>query len=379
MTTPAARLPSPRCARQALARLQQMAGLDLRGPPLVEPVMQALHRLVGFDAGGYVHPGSDGVLQTYLEDPAIQAREAAYFDPRILRSENAVLRCSLHHLGHTVHLGAGPLMLAQLLKVPYAELLRSEFYDVMLRPSGVTDWATLVLRADGRRVGTLVLYRHAGSAPFTREELDVLAPLQATLAHVLQPGDADAHDDGDDSERLGSGLLVATAGGRPQWISPEAEALLRQAFGWRWRGAAGALPAPLQALLRRLHAPALPGEPLPVPQMRLCNAQGWFSLRATRMEAARGERQAVAVHITRRAPRGVRLLSALQALGLPQRQHELAWWLARGLPESQIAARMGISANTVVYHRRQLYNRLGLQERRDLLRRLDQGSASSST
>jgi DNA-binding CsgD family transcriptional regulator len=28
---------------------------------------------------------------------------------------------------------------------------------------------------------------------------------------------------------------------------------------------------------------------------------------------------------------------------------------------------MGISANTVVYHRRQLYNRLGLQGRQELL------------
>jgi DNA-binding CsgD family transcriptional regulator len=75
----------------------------------------------------------------------------------------------------------------------------------------------------------------------------------------------------------------------------------------------------------------------------------------------------VALHITRRMARGARLLSALQALGLPRRQQELAWWLARGLSESQIAERMGISANTVVYHRRQLYNRLGLQGRQELL------------
>jgi DNA-binding CsgD family transcriptional regulator len=75
----------------------------------------------------------------------------------------------------------------------------------------------------------------------------------------------------------------------------------------------------------------------------------------------------VALHITRRMARGARLLSALQALGLPRRQQELAWWLARGLSESQIAERMGISANTVVYHRRQLYMRMGAASREDLL------------
>ena len=356
----------PRSARQALARLHQMAGLDLQGPQLIAPVLQALHALVPFDAGGYVHAGSDGVLQTHLEDPGIRAREVDYFDPRILRSEGQMFHCSLRDLGHTVHLGSGPLLLEQLLKVPQSRMLRSDFYNVVLRPSGVTDWATLVLRAGGQRVGTLILYRYAGAPPFTREELDVLAPLQAHLAQVLQPGDLDAHD----SEVVATGLVIATDEGRLQWLSPEAETLMQQAFGWRWRGAAGALPAPLQELLRRLHAPALPGEALPLPQMELSNAQGWFSLRATRMAAAtdtQGARQAVALHITRRMARGARLLSALQALGLPRRQQELAWWLARGLSESQIAERMGISANTVVYHRRQLYNRLGLQGRQELL------------
>ena len=64
------------------------------------------------------------------------------------------------------------------------------------------------------------------------------------------------------------------------------------------------------------------------------------------------------------------LLPTLRALGLPQRQHELAYWLARGLPEAQIAERMGISANTATYHRRQIYTRLGVQNRLELQARL---------
>jgi len=369
-------MPTHRSTRQALARLHHMAGLELQGPQLIAPVLKMLHALVGFDAGGYVYPGSDGALQTYLEDPRIRAREADYFDPRIHRSEGLVFHCSLRQLGQAAHFGSGPLLLEQLLQVPYAGLLRSDFYNVLLRPSDVVDWATMVLRAGGgRHVGTLVLYRHAGAQPFTREELGVLVPLQAHLARVLQPGDLDAHD----GEVVASGLLIATHKGRLQWLSPEAERLMQQAFGWRWRGAAGALPTPLQELLQRLHAPALPGAPLSLPQMDWVNAQGWFLLRATRMAAATGERQAVALQITQRVARGARLLSSLQGLGLSQRQQELAWWLARGLPESRIADRMGISANTVVYHRRQLYNRLGLQGRQELIDSLHQGASTSRT
>lgn len=84
------------------------------------------------------------------------------------------------------------------------------------------------------------------------------------------------------------------------------------------------------------------------------------------MTAASGEGHSVSIHITQRAPRVARLLPALRMLGLPQRQHELAYWLVRGLPEDQIAARMGISANTTTYHRRQIYTRLGVQTRQEL-------------
>lgn len=37
------------------------------------------------------------------------------------------------------------------------------------------------------------------------------------------------------------------------------------------------------------------------------------------------------------------------------------------MPESRIAGCMGISANTVVYHRRQLYAALGVASRGELL------------
>lgn len=339
--------------------------MDLQGPQFIEPVLRALHQVVGFDAGGYVYPGSDGVLQAYMEDPVLRAKVPDYFDPHILHSERKVFHRSLRHFGEAVQYEHGPQTLEQLLKAPYAELLRSDFYNVVLRPAGVATWASLVLRTPhGHGVGTLILYRGTGAPPFQREELDALAPLEARLAHVLRPGALPANK----GEPQESGLLIATPKGRLHWISPDVEALMRQAFGWRWRGAAEPLPLPVRALLRQLDAPKDTDGP---PQMDLCNAHGWFSLSATRMAAGTGSRQAVALRITRRVPPGERLLSSLQGLGLPRRQHELAWWLARGLPESQIAERMGISANTVAYHRRQLYNRLGLQNRRELLLRLD--------
>ncbi|MDP9917488.1 DNA-binding CsgD family transcriptional regulator [Variovorax boronicumulans] len=357
----------------AVARLRQMARLDIQGPQFIAPVLRALHQVIGFDVCSYVHLGGEAKAQEtqfHVEDPALAAAAPDYFDPRIQRSEREIFHWGLSALPAAIGSGRGPLMLEQLLKVPRASLLRSDFYDTLLRPAGVADWISLALHTpQGQGVGTLSLYRRSGSPRFQQKEVDALAPLQACLAHVLQPP---AQSDTDDSVAAQASLVTAP-GGRLLWLEPQAETLMARAFGLRWRTRA-AFPPALHALLRRLE----PGASQP-PQMELRNASGRFSLRAGWLmpagvlpedAGADGAGPMVHIAITQHVARAARQFSALQARGLPHRQHELAWWLVRGLSEQEAAARMCISANTVVYHRRQLYNRLGVQERRELLEKL---------
>jgi len=343
-----------------------MACLDAGGVQFIEPLLQELRRVVGFDFGCMLYPGSGGDLMNYAQEP-MQSVAAQYFDARILRSERQVLARSPRDFGEVVRHEHGPKLLRELMAVPMAELLRSDYYGAVMQPTGAKDYMSLVLRTpQGVGLGVIHLFRDAAAPWFTPHDVALLARLEPHLARILQDGEHDAQR----SEVHAEGVLIATPQGRPLWLSPEAEALMPLAFGWRWRRGAE-LPPPLRELLRRLHAPS---ERMVLPVMELHTAQGWFSLRATHMAAAPGGRQGaqvVALHITRRVARGVRLLSALQALDLPQRQHELAWWLGRGLPESQIARRMGISINTAVYHRRQLYNRLGVMGREELLAKVD--------
>ncbi|CAN7413269.1 helix-turn-helix transcriptional regulator [Acidovorax sp. LjRoot66] len=357
-------MPTPfRPDRHALARLHRMASLEAGGMQLIEPLLQELRRVVGFDFGCMLYPGSDGELMNYAQEP-MQSVARDYFDARILRSERQVLVRSPRDFGEVVRHEHGPRLMREQMAVPLTELLRSDYYDAVMRPTGAKDYMSLVLRtAQGVGLAVIHLFRDASAPDFTPQDAALLARLEAHLARALQQGERDAQG----SEVHSQGVLVATPQGRLMWISPEAEALMPLAFGWGWRRGAQ-LPPALQELLRRLNAQQ-PVE-MSLPAMELFTAQGWFSLRATHLTPApqeRQDRQAVALHITRRVAHGVRLLSALQTLGLPQRQHELAWWLARGLPESQIAQRMGISLNTAVYHRRQLYNRLGVMGRDELL------------
>lgn len=352
-------MPSPSSTQQAIARLQHMTRMEAGGPPMVVPLLETLHGVLGFDSSAYVYPADGGELAVHMEVPAAQSVVADYFDPRILRSERQVLVRSSRDFDAAVRYEQGPQMLGQLVRVPIPELERSDFYNVVMRPMRTVDCMSLVLRTpDGEGIGTLKFYREAASPAFGPGDAAVLARLEPYLAHILRTGGKGA----DAGEAHSQGMLITTPQGRLLWLSPEAEALLPLAFGWRWRRGAG-LPQELHELLQRMQAQHLPG----LPTRELRTVHGHFSVRATPMKAATGMGQAVGIHITRSVPREARLQAVLQTQGLSQRQQELAYWLALGLPESQIAARMDISANTVVYHRRQLYNRLGVQDRAELM------------
>ncbi len=366
-----------RSQQQAIARLHQMASLDCTGAQLITAVLRELRRVVAFDSGSYYYPDKHGALEAYLESPALQAVMPDYFDPQVLRSERQILCRSLLDFDDIVRHQRGWWMLepGQLLTVSRDALHRSAYYEALMRPADLSTWVSLVLRTpQGRGLGMLSLYRHSGAPAFTQEELAILMPLEACLARALQPGEFDS----DDLEVQATGLLIVSPGGRLLWLSPDAEHLLPRAFGWRWRKAGqrahDTLPQAVQPLLQRLQTLWHKDRCGPLPQMQWRNASGCFSLRATRLTAATHDLEpsgdAVALHITEHVKRDIRLLAALQTLALSRRQHELAYWIARGHSESQIATRMGVRIPTVVYHRRALYERLRVPDRNALLARL---------
>jgi len=365
-------MPTPRRATEAAAQLRQLACLDATGPEAIAPVLAELHHLVGFDAGCLIHPGAQGEMEVFMENPALQAAMPGYFDPRILQSESRVMHRGALRFTEALRVERGVQMLPQTAKVPLPELVRSDFFNAVLRPGEVGDGLKLPLHARaGQGVGVLWLFRREADPRFTPEDAAALGRLGPVLARALQLGDATSSDDG---EVCGQGLLVVSPEGRLQWVSPEAQALLALALGTRWRpGGTGDLPDAVRLLVQRLFWPATDGgETAPLPEAALLrNAHGAFSLRATRLAGVTGAGEAAAIHITRRMPRGARLLARLRALGLPRRQAELAYWLVRGWQEPQIAERMGVSVNTVAYHRRQLYAALAVQNRQELAARVE--------
>ncbi|HET7404076.1 MAG TPA: helix-turn-helix transcriptional regulator [Usitatibacter sp.] len=87
----------------------------------------------------------------------------------------------------------------------------------------------------------------------------------------------------------------------------------------------------------------------------------------------------VGIHIERRHPLRLRLAEAVQALGLSPRQRHVAFMIALGRTNSEIAQELRISGNTVAYHVKCLYGKFGVHDRRELRAKIGDRSPRSGT
>jgi DNA-binding CsgD family transcriptional regulator len=78
----------------------------------------------------------------------------------------------------------------------------------------------------------------------------------------------------------------------------------------------------------------------------------------------------VAITVERREPRSLALLKKIEVLNLSDREKQLCLLLARGYDTANAAIAMGVRDHTVITHRRNLYNKLGIAGRIALLDRL---------
>lgn len=348
-------------SRKAVSRIRRLACLDASGPEMAPLLLQELAQVVQFDTGGYMYRRADGEMDVFMQSRDVMDIIPLYMDSYVQQKEREVARS----FDDTQRQDFGAMSTESLVRVPWKDFLRHDYYNLILRPVELNQCLSLVPRLpDQTPVGALKLYRHSPVHPFSHEDARVMNELDAFLARALEPKrglEPDAF------EQAGEALVVATANGRPRWFSSMAAEYLTQAFGARNRKHDQSLPGPLLVLLQRLEQirQERPGNLLP--SLTIRNAHGVFSFDAYLLLAATGEEESAGIRITHRVPRALRILKMLERFALSPQQSETFYWMERGLSEAQIAERMGISQNTVVYHRRQLYARLGVFNRRELL------------
>lgn len=194
------------------------------------------------------------------------------------------------------------------------------------------------------RIGKLSLFRPEKRG-FSQREERLLASASSYLDHLW---DAPlAVPDCANAESVDDAWLLADRQGHIHFLSDPC-------YSWA---------RPLLTRLAGCLEAAEAGRASPPPVMELRNRVGIFKLRAWRMSAITGGSACMGVRIDHSLPLSIRLLSSPVALGLSTRERDVMLALASGLNRMETASRLGVGLSSVVTYTRSLYNRLGVNNR----------------
>lgn len=348
---------------RAELRFRQRCCLAMSGPIMAPLVFRELHTLVPFANCMYMWLGRNGPVDAYFNVPEVGDLIHLYAE-RYFQEREAELWSTMNEAAAR---GAefGPHHVFQVLRVPKASYLRHPIYNEIVRPSGAHTFIRFLVR-DGRvPVGSFNIGRGLHDRDFNDAELRTMARLEPFISHALAlRKEMPLSDFCDDS----TAMVVADRSGQVRWLSPSAKALLPLMHGSAL--APAVLHDGLQRTIRALVGIERGQADAGIPTWRASNAWGRFTARAYWLQPQESAESLVGILLERKVPREVRLMDSLRRLSLPARQEQVCRLLASGRSEEQIAHELGLTRNTVVYHRRQIYNRLMVDSRAQLVQSL---------
>jgi DNA-binding CsgD family transcriptional regulator len=115
--------------------------------------------------------------------------------------------------------------------------------------------------------------------------------------------------------------------------------------------------------------------PSAAPVCQISNPWGAFTFRAYWLDCGEGPGASPLIGITveRLEPLALKLWRRAEELPLTGRELEVCQLLALGRPRAEIADRLGVSENTAINHCRNLYGKLGVHSRAELVEKLHAG------
>ncbi|QDN77697.1 helix-turn-helix transcriptional regulator [Streptomyces sp. S1A1-8] len=239
----------------------------------------------------------------------------------------------------------------------------SKYYREILRPLGLTDELRILLRHGPRTWGLLVLCRDAHTRPFSAAELAVAEAVSVPACAALR------------RSLLLSGVDRGPLPDAPGWVvldgdlgirsmSPTAQHWLDQLQEQHAPGRGEGGPY----LLRALAVQARGEQAGAGAHVRAPTGTGrWISLRAWPLEQD-GE-PAVVVSVGPTEPAELTAL-VLDVYGLSPRAREIAQHVLLGRSTSEIAGHLGVSEYTVQDHLKQVFGKVGVRSRRELVAEL---------
>jgi DNA-binding CsgD family transcriptional regulator len=322
-----------------------------------------LRDLVPAESAGFFWVDGTGAMQNlYAERMLPQQKMQLYFEHFYEGGEFDFKRNFLKRAKQSDPVSSEPVS---------AQFKSSAYYNEILRELDAHHVMHGIVRDHGAILGQLSLYRPPLAKMFSPADKRELQGVLHYVAHAVAApspriNGMNTHtmlDTDDDA------MALIDADGRLLHASDAAKRLLIQAVDGQFspqQVASITSPTSLLTELLKTITKQLLVETEALPLIVLDSRWGRITLRAYRLDDAPtfASRDApIALRISRQEPMVLRFAHAMQSLNLSPQMQEIALHLAQGKSNAEIAAAMTVKPNTVNYHTKKLFSKLGTHGR----------------
>jgi DNA-binding CsgD family transcriptional regulator len=350
---------------RTISEVRRLSQSGLDAPQLLQRVAHALHRSVPFSmyAGATIDPASNLITHAFAGRADKGSSEIRPVKPGWF--QNFYFE---ETYGKTLEMVQEGRLATSLSRETDGRLDLSLCYRESMRPAGIAHKAH-TLFYDRNLWGDMELYRETGDQDFSSREIDLLHRLAPDIGGGLRFAALRTRASAPEPDATTPGVLIFDANGRAT-STPTAEALLSDLGDLhpRWREGEH-LPTAVQVVLRALNEP-LAGQHGVAPRMRVRGRSGrWLALHAAKSEATETRPEERTVIIAPAPPQDLIWLG-MAAHGLSSREEEVAKLVVGGLSTRQISDRLYIAEHTVQRHLTNIFEKVGVRSRRDLVKHL---------
>jgi DNA-binding CsgD family transcriptional regulator len=352
---------------KAFSEIKRLAAANLEGPELLRRVAERLHKAMPFEAycASTVDPASR--LITYGIAEGMGGEEDGdsgnvYLD-RIYFEEDLPVMAEMLRKRRTVQL---------LSETTKGTLERSLRYRELLKPNGF-GYELGGAFVDGNLWGGMDLIREEGDPDFDGAEAALVKRIAPHVGAGLKAAALRARAATEQDAPEVPGVLTIDRSGSVVSHTPSAEHWLRELenLGPRWRHES--LPLAVRMVhgaLRHALSPGSDSEHNLIPRVRVRGRSGrWLALHGSLTESSGGRPGETVIVIGPARPEEVAWLT-LAAYGLSPREEEVVELVVRGYTNRRISQTLFISEHTVQRHLSNIFEKVGVRTRKNLLKRL---------
>ncbi len=350
-----------------LAHIRQLCCLGISGQSLMPALLKALREFVDADSAGFFWVDAKGDMTNLYADRMLPpGLMKLYFERHYDGPEFPFRNSFLQRASAPEAVTSGS---------PTPALLRTTYYNEILRHLDAHHTMYAVIRDQGDALGQLSLYRTRNAPAFTAAERTSIRDITRYVAHAVnRPADLSRKDQFVDTDD--EGLVIVDARGNIVRATAASLNFLamatRREFNPRTTPllVGDATPEIVVRLIDRVRQIGVGGV-APAPREHVDGPWGRFLLSAyTLDDAVTAEPAQLGIHIRRKQPMLVKLAEAMGSLELSPQQREVALLLAQGKSNQEIGAALNVSNNTASYHIKQLFLRLDAHDRAEAVSRL---------